>query len=92
MKIKTEEIAPLFPPHKVKIKSIYDGFRYPSPSQALEYIMARFPDVDIIINKQHTTSLTIILRCGSIQYKLIKLHFVKDMGKNFIWKDRTVDR
>lgn len=79
----------LFSPYRVKIKSIYDGFKYPSPSQALEYIMAKF-DGNIIINKQHAKSLTITLHCESIQYERIKLYFVRDMGRDFIWKDLTV--
>ena len=81
-----------FPPHKVRLKSIYDGYRYPSPSKALEYIFLRFKDTDITVDKQKANSITITIRCGDAMYQSIKLHFVKDMGQNFIWKDLKENR
>jgi hypothetical protein len=76
-----------FTTHKVILKSIYDGYRYPSPSKALEYIFAKFKDIDIVINKQKTKSITITIRCSDTMYQSVKLHFVKDMGEKFLWRD-----
>lgn len=76
-----------FTSHKVTLKAVYDGFRYPSPSQALNYIFSRFKDIDICINKQKTKSITLTIRCSDTVYQMIKLYFVKDMGKDFLWRD-----
>lgn len=76
-----------FPSHKVTLKTIHKGLCAPSPSKALEYIMATFDDTAIVVNKQKARSLVITIKCGDNIYNLIKLNFVKDMGRDFIWKD-----
>lgn len=72
-----------FPPHKVKLKSI----NCESPSWALEYILAKFNKVAVTVNKQRVYNIIITIRCGDSMYELIKLDFVKDMGRHFLWKD-----
>lgn len=84
MKIKLQDP---FSPHKVTLKAIHKGLCAPSPSKAIEYIMATFDNVDIIVNKQRVRSITITIKCGDGLYNLMKLNFVKDMGHDFIWKD-----
>ena len=82
-----QNIQDPFPPHKVTLQTINKGLCAPSPSKALEYIMATFDDTAIIVNKQKVRSLTITIKCGDNIYNLIKLNFVKDMGQDFLWKD-----
>ena len=84
MKIKLQDP---FRPHKVILKSIHKGLCTPSPSKALEYIMAMFDGTTIIVNKQKVRSITLTIQCGDNIYHLMKLNFVKDMGRDFIWKD-----
>jgi hypothetical protein len=76
-----------FPPHKITLKSINKGLCAPSPSKALEYIMTIFEDVNVIIDKQRMRSITITIRCSNQMYNIAKLNFVKDMGRDFLWKD-----
>lgn len=76
-----------FPPHKVTLKSINKGICAPSPSKALEYILSIFEDVKVTVDKQRIRSLTITIRCSDQIYNIVKLNFVKDMGRDFLWKD-----
>ena len=75
-----------FPPHKVMLKAT--GIS--SPSIALSYIMSRWEDIPIIVNKQRERSIVITIYCSEEQYKLMKLYFVRDMGCDFIWKEGLI--
>ena len=85
------QIQESFSTHKVTLKSIYDGYRYPSPARALNYIVSKFEGAHITIDKQRVNSITITMRCGDTMFQTIKLHFVKDMGASFLWKERKVN-
>ena len=76
-----------FSSHRVTLKSIHQGLCAPSPSKALEYIMTVFDDTAIIVNKQKVRSITVTINFGDNIYNIMKLNFVKDMGRDFIWKD-----
>lgn len=79
----SRKIRPAFPTHKVTLKSI----NIPPPSRALEYLLAKFEDVTITVDKQRISSITITFHCTRDVYERIKLYFVRDMGRDFIWKD-----
>lgn len=80
---KFKKIPPAFPPHKVTIKALH----LTSPSNAIAYIMNNWKDIPIVVNKQRERSIIITIYCSEEQYKFMKLYFVKDMGRDFIWKD-----
>ena len=82
-----ETIQDPFPLHKVTLTTIHKGLCAPSPSKALEYIMTVFDNTGIVVNKQKARSLVITIKCGDNLYNIMKLNFVKDMGRDFIWKD-----
>ena len=82
-----KNIPPAFPQHKVTIKAISNGLCAPSPSKAIAYIMNNWEGIPIVVNKQRERSITITIYCSDEQYKFMKLYFVRDMGRDFLWKD-----
>ena len=88
IKNKPKRIRKPFSSHRVIIKTISDGMLAPSPSKALAYIVNNYKDTPIVVNKQRARHIIITICCSDSQYKLMKLYFVKDMGHDFIWKDR----
>lgn len=80
-KIKSIPLA--FPSYKVTLKSL----NMDSPSYALNYLVGKYEGVTITVTKQRTSSITIEIHCIDTIYQQIKLNFVKDMGRNFLWKD-----
>ncbi len=72
-----------FPPHKVTLKSATTAY----PSRALNYLVTKYEYVEITVLKQRFRSITIEIRCTDSIYEVIKLDFVKDMGRDYIWKD-----
>jgi hypothetical protein len=79
---KIKNIPPPFPSHKVIIKSLC----YDSPARALQYLVTHYDAVEIIVLKQRSRSITIKMKCVDSLYELIKLHFIKDMGRDYLWK------
>ena len=80
-KIKSIPLA--FPSYKVTLKPL----NMDSPSYALNYLVRKYEEVAITVTKQRTRSITIEIHCIDATYELIKLNFVKDMGRDFLWKD-----
>ena len=78
-----KNIPPAFTPHKVTLKSL----NMDSPSYALNYLVRKYEGITITVTKQRTSSITIEIHCIDTIYQHIKLNFVKDMGRNFLWKD-----
>ena len=74
---------PPFSTHKVTLKSL----SYDSPSRALRYLMLKYEDINMFVLKQRSSSITIEIHCGANVYEQIKLNFVTDMGRDFLWKD-----
>jgi len=73
-------------PHRVTIKDGNLTWQR-QPYEAIRYLVAKLPDTKIIIHKQRMRSITITIYCTDDLYELIKLHFVKDMGRDFLWRD-----
>lgn len=82
---KIKIISPYFSPHKVTIKSTL-AWSNP-PSYALSYILDHYEGVMVTVLKQRVARITIEIHCTDVMYDLIKLNFVKDMGRNYLWKD-----
>lgn len=82
-RIKRKNIFDPFPPHKVTLKTIYIS----SPRVALAYLVNSYRDIRIRVLKQYTRSVIIEICCSEDTYEDMKLHFVKDMGDDFLWKD-----
>ena len=82
-----KKILKTFPPpfstHKVTLKSL----SYDSPSRALKYLVLTYEGINITVLKHRPSSIIIEICCGNDLYKHIKLNFVTDMGRDFLWKD-----
>ena len=80
---KIKSIPFISPSYKVTLKSL----NISSPTYALNYLVRKYEDVAITIVKQRTRSITIEIHCIDTIYQQIKLNFVKDMGRDYLWKD-----